>query len=299
MAIKARGELLTPTDVVNLTVQFYDTMGNPANTTGFPQVSLIQPSGLVALGFTSAGVSQLDVGKYLYQFSVPYNGPYGAWNDIWQGMVGGNVITNTLTFIVEDGDIPAINQDGYWHLGDDIGFNYSQNAIYNINKLLKLLKARLNNDGKAKSTDQFGNTIYVDCSIFSVDMLVTFLAGALSDFNMTPYFTRFRFDDTQFIDQFLEILVEGATLTALASQALIERGREFAITDQGISFVPPTVSELLNTQWTTQLTNYWEKLKMIKASMRPSPLGLGTMGMNSGMNPQFRKLRHLRQRQIY
>jgi hypothetical protein len=299
MSLKSRGELLEPTDVVNLTVQFYNNMGFPQNTDSFPQISIIQPSGLVAFPFTSAGVSQVDVGKYLYQFNVPINGPMGVWNDIWQGSIGGIVITETLSFVVEHTDLPGINTDGYVHLGDDPGFNYSQIAILNINKLLKTLKARLNSSGKAKSKDAFGNVIYVDCDIFSVDMLVTFLANALTDFNQIPFFTFFTFEDTSIIDQFHDIIVEGATLMALASQALIERGREFTINDNGVSFTPPLVSELLQTQYNTLLTNYYDKLKYIKNSMRPNPLGLGGLSiLSNNRNPQINRLRHLRARQL-
>lgn len=297
MAIKARGELLEPTDQVNLIVQFRDGFGNPANTTTFPQITMMQPSGLVSFGPTSAGVAQLDVGKYVYQFSVPFNGPFGVWNDVWMGNVGAFIMTETLSFVVSHTDLPAINSDGYVHLGDDPGFNYSQVSILNINKLLKTLKARLNSSGKSKSKDSYGNVIYVDCDIFSVDMLVTFLGSAISDFNQVPYFTFFTFDDTPIIDQFHDIIVEGATLSALASQALIERGREFQITDNGVNFTPPTVSELLNTQYSTLLTNYYDKLKYIKNSMRPAPRGLGTLRPLAS-NPQFLRLRHLRARQI-
>jgi hypothetical protein len=129
-------------------------------------------------------------------------------------------------------------------------------------------------------------------------MLTTFLATALWDFNQVPYFTFFQFDDDNFVEQFGEILVEGATLYSLASKSLIERGREFQITDNGINFNPPTVSELMNTQYSTLLTHYWEKLKMIKASLRPAPRGLGVFSMNSAINPAFARLRHLRARRI-
>lgn len=297
MAIKARGELLEPTDIVNLTIQFYDWFGNPANTTNFPEISIIQPSGLVALAPTSAGVSQLNVGKYMYQFNVPFNGPFGVWNDIWIGDVQNYIHTNTLSFIVEHTDLPAINSDGYVHLGDDPGFHYSQTAIRNINKIMKSLKARLNNDGKAKSTDPYGNVTYIDCSVFSVEMLTTFIATAITDFNQVPYFTFFTFEDTMIIDQFLDIIVEGATLTALTSQALIERGREFTIADNGVNFNPPSVAEMLQTQYSTLLTNYYDKLKYIKNSMRPAPKGLGTL-RPLATSPQFLRLRHLRARQI-
>jgi len=299
MAIKARGELIDVTDQVNLTVQFRNTAGNPVDTDSFPTISIVQPSGLVAMAPTSAGVARIGVGKYSFIYTVPINGPYGVYNDVWVGYVGGFRVQTQFDFVVLHTQVPAINTDGYAHLGDDPGFQYSQAAIKNINKLLKSLKARLNSSGKAKATDKYGNVVYVDCDIFSIDMLVTFLATALWDFNQVPFFTFFQFDDDNFIEQFGEILVEGATLYALASKALIERGREFTITDNGLNFNPPTVSDLMNTQYSTLLSHYWEKLKMIKASLRPAPRGLGVFSMNSGMNPAFARMRHLRARRVY
>jgi len=298
MTIKARGELIDITDQVNLTVKFKDAMGNPVNTDSFPTISIIQPSGLVALAPTSAGVTHTSAGQYSFIFTVPINGPYGAFNDIWVGYVNGFRVETTFTFVVDHTQIPSINSDGYVHLGDDPGFNYSQCATMNINKLIKSLKARLNSAGKAKSVDAYGNVQYVDCDIFTIAMLTTFLATALWDFNQVPYFTFFTFDETDFVDQFGEILVEGATLYALASKALIERGREFQITDNGLSFNPPTVSELMQTQYSTLLSHYWEKLKYIKNSLRPGPRGLGVFSMNSAINPAFARLRHLRARRI-
>lgn len=296
--IKNRGEVLDATDQVELTIQFKDQLGNPVNTDSFPKISIINPSGLVLLAPTSVGVTQIGVGRYSYIFTIPINGPYGIYRDDWVGYVGGFRIETMFEFAVLHTQVPAINTDGYVHLGDDPGFNYSQTATININKLIKSLKARLNSAGKAKSVDSFGNVIYVDCDIFSIDMLVTFLATALTDFNQVPFFTFFTFDESDFVDQFMEILVEGATLYALASKALIERGREFSITDNGINFVPPTVSELMMTQYNTLLTHYWDKLKMIKASLRPNPKGIGLFSMSSGFNPAVRRLRHLRERRI-
>lgn len=299
MTIKARGEFIDVTNQVNLIVQFKDGNGEPINTDSFPKISIIQPSGLVLLAPTSTGVAQLSTGKYSYIFTVPINGPYGVFNDVWSGFINGFRVETTFSFVVAHTQMPAINTDGYMHLGDNPGFQYSQAAIKNINKLIKSLKARLNSSGKAKSVDGYGNTIYVDCDIFSVDMLVTFLATGLWDFNQVPYFTFFKFDDDDFIEQFGEVLVESATLYSLASKALIERGREFNITDNGLSFTPPTVSELMNTQYSALLANYWEKLKLIKNSLRPAPRGLGVFSMSSAVNPAFRRLRHLRARRLY
>jgi|SRR6185436_6924312 len=298
MLIKARGELIDVTDQVNLTVQFKDTSGVAIDTDSFPQISIIQPSGLVALAPTSAGVSKIAPGKYSFIYTVPINGPYGVFNDIWTGFINGFRIEATFSFVVAHTQLPAINTDGYVHLGDDPGFNYSQCATKNIDKLIKALRARLNSAGKAKSTDSFGNVVYVDCDIFSIDMLVTFLATALWDFNQVPFFTFFTFDDDGFVEQFGEILVEGATLYSLSSKALIERGREFQFTDNGLNFNPPTISELMSTQYSTLLSHYWEKLKYIKNSLRPAPRGLGVFSMTSAINPAFARLRHLRARRL-
>lgn len=298
MTIKARGELITPTDQANLIIQFKDMSGTAIDLDSYPQISIVQPSGAIYLNSTSVGVSKLSTGKYSYIFNCPINGPLGVWNDVWTGYINGFKIEQQFQFIINTSDIPGINIDGYVKLGDDPGFDFSQAAIININKLIKSLKARLNSSGKAKSTDAYGNVTYVDCDIFSVEMLTTMISTALWDFNQVPYFTFFQFDDANFIEQWGEVLVEGATLYALASKALIERGREFQLTDNGVSFNLPTVSELMSTQYSTLLTSYNEKLKYIKNSLRPAPIGLGTFSMNSGLNPALARLRHLRARRI-
>lgn len=295
--IKARGELIEPTESVNLTIQFKDGQGNLVDTDTLPTISLVQPSGLVALSPTTIGVTRVSTGQYSFLFTIPIAGPYGIWNDVWVGTINGFRVERTFSFAVSHTDQPAINSDGYIHLGDDVGFDYSQTALFNINKVIKMMKARLNSSGKAKKVVD-GNVMYVDCDIYSIDMLTTFIAMSLSKFNSTPYFTYFTFEDSDFFAQFGEVIAEGATLFALASQALIERGREFQLTDNGINFNPPTISELLNTQYNTTLTHYWEQLKYIKNSMRPAPKGLGVFGMTSGMNPAFARLRHLRARRI-
>jgi len=137
----------------------------------------------------------------------------------------------------------------------------------NINKLLEMLKARLNSKGKAKSTDSFGNVVYVDCDIFSDDILECFLDLSLSEFNMIPIFSSFNFENDSFVKTFSAILVKGATLYALASKALIERGREFCFTDKGVDFNQPSISELMQSQFAAELTDHFEKLKLIKLSI--------------------------------
>lgn len=298
MSIKHRGELITPSDQANLIIQFKDSSGLPIDLDSFPRISIIQPSGLVLLAPTSSGIARVGIGKYSYVFTCPINGSLGVWNDIWVGYVNGFRVEQQFQFIISMTDLPGLNIDGYVTLGSDPGFDYSQAAIKNINKLIKSLQVRLNSKGKAKSTDSYGNVMYVDCDIFSIDMLTTMLATALWDFNQVPYFTFFQFDDDNFVEQFGEILVEGATLYALSSKALIERGREFQVTDNGISFNLPTVSEIMVTQYTALLAHYFEKLKMIKNSLRPAPISLGVWGSTSAINPAIARLRHARARRI-
>lgn len=300
MANKARGELLSVTDKVVLTATFYDNLGEPTDTDSFPTISIVQPTGSVLFSPTSLGVSRVNTGVYSYSFDIGIAASLGVWNDIWQGSINGEVNTQTLSFVVFDSNLPAvISPDGYYALGEDPGFHYSQTSILNINKLLKTLKARLNSSAKIEMTDADGNTYYQDCDIFSVDTLVTFLAASLAEFNAIPHFTEFTFDNTTIIDLFHYILVEGATIYALSSQALIERGREWQITDNGIAVNVPTVSELMNSQYSQMYTTHLEKLKQIKASMKPGPKGLGTLTMTTGNNPIARRLSTLRARRLF
>lgn len=296
---RARGERVGQTETIRLRAQFRGPDGNLADLDSYPSITIEEPSGNVALASTTTGVYRLTTGTYGYDFYIGYNYSFGVWADIWSGTLNGFTVSGAFNFVVQNTQLPAINTDGYIALGDDPGFNYSQVAIHNINLLLKTLRARLDSRGKAKSTDAYGNVIYIDCDIYSVDQLVSFLANSLTLFNEIPYFTSFTFDDTEIIAQFHDVIVQGAAIMALASKALLERGREFNITDNSLNFQPPTVSELLNSQYGTEIANNFEKVKYIKNSMRPQPVGLGTMsGIATSRAPYINRLRTLRERQL-
>jgi hypothetical protein len=290
--------VIQPHDTVRLAAKFRDSNGDPVDLDSFPTVTVISPNGSINVGPTSSGVMRTDIGSYSFDFFVGQYPTIGVWRDVWQGSLEGFDVFGEFTFQVNTTQLPATNTDGYHHLGDDPGFCYSQNAICNINLLLKSLRARLNSAGKTRKRDEFGNVTYHDCDIYSTDDLVSFLAMALSEFNYVPHFTEFTFEDTPIIELFHTVLVQGATLFALSSQALIERGREFQVQDNGIGFTPPTVSELLSTQWNTELSNWWEKVKLVKHNMKPSPLGFSGYGGVLGTSPQVRRLRWLRERQV-
>ena len=191
-------------------------------------------------------------------------------------------------------------------LGDDVDFDFTDAELTGINILLKLLKARLQSDGQKPSRDQFGAFILdgygamvmEDCNVFSDEILACFLASSLSEFNMVPFFTSFSFGEQIIYKTFSHAIVEGALILALSSQALVEKGRDFTISDGGISYQPPTLGDFLATNYQNFMTSYRERLKFIKNSIRPGPSGYGTFTNLSSGAPAFVRLRHLRSRRI-
>ena len=297
VTIKSRGEHAQPMEAIQLLAKFYDFSGNLVDLDSFPTVSLIQPNGNVALPTTSTGVFRLSTGVYGFLYAIPYITDFGVWIDRWHGVLNGFGMTAEFNFVIQTTQQPSINTDGYYALGDDVPFNYSQTAIFNINQFIKGLKARLNSSGKAKRKNEFGDFVFENCDIYSVDTLVTFIATALSAFNEIPTFTSFTFEDSEIMNTFYDVIMQHAVIYALGSKALIERGREFTITDNGVAFQPAGVSEILSTQYGAEMGNWFEKVKLIKANMKPNPLGLG--GYSSLGSPRLRILRTLRARQIY
>jgi hypothetical protein len=145
---------------------FKDSNCEPVDLDSFPQISIIQPSGNVALAPTSVGVTRAGIGLYMFEYNVGCNPAIGVYSDVWSGFLQGIPIKNEFNFVVHNTQMPFVNTDGYKSLGDDPGFCYSQTAICNINSLLKSLRARLDSRGKSRHKDEFGNDFFVDCDIF-------------------------------------------------------------------------------------------------------------------------------------
>lgn len=295
--INSRGQGGQPTQVIQLLAKFHDGSGNLIDLDSFPTVALIQTNGAVYLQPTSAGVFHLSTGVYGYDFDIPYTVDLGTWSDRWVGQLNGFAMQAEFNFVISTTQQPTLPTDGYAYLGQDLGFNFSQAAIVNIDLLLKGLKARLSSSGKAKTVDQFNNPIFADCDIFTNDQLVTFLVTALSAFNMIPTFTEFTFEDSEIIRVFYAIIMQHAVMLALSSKALIERGREFQITDNGVGFVPPSVSELLSSEWSAEMGNWSEMVKLIKQNMKPICRGISNWAPLG--SPRLRILRTIRARQIF
>lgn len=284
--------------IIELYVLFIDPAGNPVNADSTPKVEITDSNGTIRQTLTKSGVSLVDdPGLYLLSFEIPLTGPDGYWNDRWVAVIGGETVENTFEFLVLEGGSVAFTKAPNNVPGDAFEFSFTKEEIVGVNRLLSVLKKRLKSDGTVKVPDGQGGFTDESCPIFSDNELICFLVNGLSEFNQYPHFTGFTFADVQIQDLFMDIIVQGAVILALAAQALIEKGREFSITDNGVTYQPPQVSEMLNSQYSAQLQDYKEKLKMIKSSLKPGPLGLGTFRVTS-INPNFLRLRHLRERQI-
>lgn len=284
---------------VDLYVRFVDAEGNPVNTDYSPQVTIRDSTGTIQRRASNIGVGLVkdnEDGLYLLSYDIPDTAPDSYWTDTWSADIGGETVENTFSFLVITAGEASEGDEPVFMPGDDVPWDFTKEEVHGINILLKVLKPRLKNDGTRKVRD--GNQ-YVDapCVVFTDTELISFLINSLSSFNQYPHFTQFKFSDPQIYSLFMDVILQGAVLMALAAQALIERGREFNITDNGVTYQPPAVSEMLNSQFGTQLADYQQKLKQIKTSLKPAPKGLGTFRVTA-ISPNFLRLRHLRERQI-
>lgn len=277
--------------------RFLDAAGDPCNTDNPPTVEILDSNGLVKQHATDVGVSLAhDPGWYSFTYDIPLSGVDGYYVDHWEAKIGDETVEASFTFLVMQAGVVEADVEPSF-TPEDVTFQFTECEAEGIGILMKFVKARLKNDGTRKVPDGAGGFTDEPCSIFTDDELICFLINGLSGFNAYPHFSSFTFCDQVIQTVFADIVIQGAVLLALAAQTLIEKGREFSITDNGVVFQPPAVSEILNSQYTAQLADYKEKLKMIKASCKPKPLGCGTFRVTS-IAPGYLRLRHLRQRQL-
>ena len=279
---------------VNLDIRIADPLGNLVDPDAIPTVEIRDSHNVTIYGPTQVGVAKLGVGLYRLAYAPPTGQDIGLWNDMWTAMIAGQQSTATLTFTVLSGT--SITAAGA-QIGDAPCVTFSDAEIQGINILLAQLKCALKNNGVTQSVDEYGQKTYTDCPIFTDDELLCFLNNSLSEFNQTPHWTNFGYNDPVIYQRNAHVIVEGARIMALGAQMLIEAGREFTVSDNGITMTPPPLSTTIQTQFGALLTAHTERLKFIKASYKPSPTGVGTFRSLS-INPAFLRLRHLRQRQI-
>lgn len=134
------------------------------------------------------------------------------------------------------------------------------------------------------------------CWAFTEDEIDMYLEIGLSNFNQTPMFTGYTWGTLE--SRWLSLIVLGGQISALYAQGLIEAGREFTITDNGISFNPPQLSGYMQTIASQLIGFYTTQLQAVKGNMKPSPEGVGTFRVLA-IHPAFMRIRHLREKAIY
>lgn len=288
---------------VELSIQYYGSDGLPSDTDEFPTITITDGEGGILISETSDGIVRKDVGLFTYTYFVKETLSKGVYEDSWSASIEGIELTNSFNFIVSSS---SSDITGSISLGDEVNFDFSEAELKGINILLSYLRCRLRSKGKKPIRDQFGafkldaygDMLYEDCDVFTDEILACFLCQALSEFNMVPFFTTYSFADQVIYTTFSQLLVEGAYIVALASQSLLEKGRDFSISDGGISYQPPQLGDFLSSHYSNWLTQYRERLKFIKNNIRPGPVGYGTYTNLGSAAPAVTRLRHLRARRI-
>ena len=284
---------------IDLYVRFVDAAGNPTVADDTPEVQITDLNGTIQQNFSNLGVSLVEnPGTYKLTYTIPLSVPDGYMTDTWRADIGGDTVESTFSFLAMASGELSIGEEPHYEPGDDVPYNFTKEEAYGINVLLKFIKARLKNNGVSKFPDGMGGYVERECNVFRDSELIAFLVNGLSEFNQIPHFTAFTFADQVIYTIFADVVAQGAVILALAAQALIEKGREFTITDNGVTYQPPAISEILNNQYQQQLADYKEKVKYIKANMKPSPLGLGGVRLLS-TSPNYTRLRHLREKSLF
>lgn len=280
---------------IALEIDVLDARGIMVDPDSPPQIAIIDSRDTLIRSLSSTDVVRLETGRFRFNYSVPSTAHTGIWTDRWRVVVNGFETKEDLNFIVltSSAEIEVAGDQ----IGDPARVSYSQDEIIGVNILLAMLKARLKNDVQKESLDAYGNITFVDCPIFTNDELVWFLRASLSEFNQTPHFTDFNFAMPVIYDRYAYVIVEGAYILAAAAQMLVEAGREFTVSDNGITMQPPPLSTTLNNQLSAFISKHVEQLKLIKWSIKPQPIGFGSFRVLAS-NPNYMRLRHLRQRRI-
>lgn len=293
---------------VLLQIQYFDAAGEEVDADDYPSIQIRDLDGNVIESSSSDDVTKLDIGLYQYTYTVPSDAETGDWSDRWSAVIDNAPFQTSFTFaVIEPEDALTANTGpAKIQIADDVVFDFSDEEIYGINIMLKYLKARLRSEGRrpvrdengAFITDGYGEFVLENCNVFDDEVLVVLLCQALSEFNSTPFFTAYTFADPVIQTLFAGTIAEGAYVFALASQALLEKGRDFTISDGGQNYQPPQLGDFLQAHYSAWLTSYRDRLKFLKNSIRPGPRGYGTYSNATSGAPAYLRLRHLRARRI-
>lgn len=279
---------------ITLEIIVRNALGTPTDADSLPELEIVDADGNVMREQSTDGVLRVGTGIYKYVYTVPEGSKTGIWYDQWSLQVNGLHTEASLNFVVlsQSTSVSSVGPQ----IGDEPVQSYSEAEINCINSLLEKLKMRLRSKLYSEVVDEYGNTTFEECNVFSNDELVYFLELSLSEFNSVPHFTEYTF--ACICDLFSHLIVEGAWIFALAAIGLSEQGKMWQISDNGITTTPPDIAGYINTQLSTFMTNHREQVKFAKASIKPNSLGIGTFRLGT-RHPGIARLRHLRGRRFF
>ena len=151
------------------------------------------------------------------------------------------------------------------------------------NQLISLLRVILNDTDSA-------------CEIFGDSQLLSYIDLGLMDVNSHPTFTYY--DINSVPRDLYNCIVKGAYVFAIDAQGLVERARNFNITDQGVSYTPPDLPGHFQTLSQMVRAEYQAEKEKIKANVRPAPCAIGSTRVLTP-NPLMLKMRHLRSHRFF
>lgn len=212
------------------------------------------------LEFDDLTPHHISLGRYEIDVRIPGTADAGTWRVQWNGE------TDTLELYGAD-YIQVVDTE-------DTGETLDAWAI--------ALRVRL------KDTDPRNYA-------FSTVEINEFLDLALADVNVWPTFTEYTWTDVP--TNWKSLVTLGGQVMALYAQGLIEAGREFTVTDQGISFNPPQLSAHMQTAAQALMTQYNEMKEVVKRNIRPSYYAVGSYRVLA-IHPYMLRLRHLRERRL-
>ncbi len=134
------------------------------------------------------------------------------------------------------------------------------------------------------------------CEIFSDSQLLSYLDLSLQSVNSHPTWTYYTLEAIP--RDWMNVVVLGGYIYALNAQGLVERARNFSISDQGVSYQPPDLPGHFQSLAQAMETKFEAEKERIKANVRPAPVGLGSTRVLSP-NPLLLRMRHLRAHRFF
>jgi len=135
-----------------------------------------------------------------------------------------------------------------------------------LKELANLVSFRLGAMSKVPRKNDKGEVEYVEVNIFQPEDIKTALELSLRAFNMVETITYFTFDDVENVTQISDLLVTYAAYLLLTRQSLKEKGVEFTLSDGGVSYTPPALSDFVHMTARDMYQDWFYRIHDLKKS---------------------------------